>query len=106
MCEVPSPVLKQRDLNKSVTQGSTMKVRHESRVMICQVLVAQACNLATWEAEIGQITIQDQPKQKVSKTLISTHGWAHWHVPVISAISGSVNLRLVVQAKSATLSPK
>jgi hypothetical protein len=44
-----------------------MKVRHESRVMICQVLVAQACNLATWEAEIGQITVQGQCEQIVLK---------------------------------------
>jgi hypothetical protein len=53
--------------------------------------------LTTWEAEFGRIIVQDQSKQKVCKTPISTIGWARWHMPFISSSRGSTNRRIAVQ---------
>jgi hypothetical protein len=38
------------------------------------------------EVEIGKTVVQEQPRQKVCKTPISTSNWAQWHAPVIPAV--------------------
>jgi hypothetical protein len=39
--------------------------------------------LATWDVEIGKIGVQEQPRQKVHKTL-STNSWVQEHRLVIT----------------------
>jgi hypothetical protein len=42
---------------------------------------------ASQESEMGRITVQGQPRKKVSKTPFqSTESWMGWYVPVISAM--------------------
>jgi hypothetical protein len=54
--------------------------------------------VATQEVEIGRTEVLGQPRQKVSKTPISTHkSWVWWHTSVIPA-TGSTNKRIKVQA--------
>jgi hypothetical protein len=48
--------------------------------------------LATWETEIGRITIQRQPRQDPNSTNI----WAGGHMPVISAKWEAELRRIVV----------
>jgi hypothetical protein len=54
--------------------------------------------LATLEAKIRRIMVQNQPRQNSSRDPISTNGWAWWCTPVIPVTQGSTNRRIVVQA--------
>jgi hypothetical protein len=41
---------------------------------------------ATWEVEIGRLMVQNQPRQKVSKTPSEQKSWVRWFVLVIPVI--------------------
>jgi hypothetical protein len=45
--------------------------------------------LANCEVNIRRIVVWGQPRQKECKTPF--HGWARWHMPVISATQGRKN---------------
>jgi hypothetical protein len=51
-------------------------------------------NLATWEAEIRRIKVQDQPwgkkKNSWGDPISTEENWTWWHVPVILAVTGSI----------------
>jgi hypothetical protein len=49
--------------------------------------------LATWETEIGRITVQSQPGQKVHETLSQLTVGALWYAPVTPATQRSMNRR-------------
>jgi hypothetical protein len=49
-------------------------------------MVAHTCNPATWKVEIKRLMVQDQPKQKIIETPISTISLTWWHPPVIAAM--------------------
>jgi hypothetical protein len=51
--------------------------------------------LGAWEADIGRIMVQGEPRVKSSQDPISTNCWAWWCAPVIPAMAGSVNRRIV-----------
>jgi hypothetical protein len=54
---------------------------------------------ATWEMEIGRITVRGQSRQKSEISApISTNSWAQWHTSVIQATWGNKNRRMEVQA--------
>jgi hypothetical protein len=54
--------------------------------------------LATWKAEIGGITVQSHPREKVCKIPISTNRRVWWLTPVIPVTRGSINKGTEVQA--------
>jgi hypothetical protein len=49
--------------------------------------------LATWETEIGRITVRSQPGRKnksFARRHLNRESWVWWHVPVIPAMAGSI----------------
>jgi hypothetical protein len=54
---------------------------------------------ATWEAQIRRITVQGQPRQKVSKTLSQQKNQAWWYTSVFLAMLGGIRRRIVVQGQ-------
>jgi hypothetical protein len=46
---------------------------------------AHTCNAATWEVEIGRITMRGQPRQNISKSPSQQISWEDWCSYVIPA---------------------
>jgi hypothetical protein len=52
--------------------------------------------LATWEAEIGRIVVLSHPREKFC-TRPNLNGPECWYTPVIPAMEGSSNKRIMIQ---------
>jgi hypothetical protein len=61
--------------------------------------------LANCEAEIRRIVVCGQPRKKVHETSISISVWAQCCAPVLLALQGSTNRKIVVQANLGTVRP-